>query len=135
MRVTPWTTSVAIAGSILRIITGYRDMAVLSGLIILLAGTACATRPEYYRDDFWGRDKVYHAVASAVIGGGAAAAARNNGMDGIRAPMIGISVATTVGAGKEWYDYRIRETFWSWKDLFWDVAGGTAGAWLVTIGD
>ena len=104
-------------------------------LVSMLSVMACATRPAYHRDDFWGRDKLYHATASAIIGGSATAAARNNGAGTSRAPLIGISTAVAVGAGKEWYDLEIKRTFWSWKDFFWDVAGGVAGSYLVTIGD
>lgn len=100
---------------------------------LLLSLFGCAARPVHHEDNFWGRDKLYHAASSAIIGGSVTAAALNNGADRTGAPVIGISVAVAAGAGKEWFDLKIRNTFWSWKDIFWDVAGGAAGAYIVSI--
>ena len=34
------------------------------------------------------------------------------------------------GLGKETYDLRVKGTCWSWRDVFWDFLGASAGASL-----
>ncbi|MFC1489744.1 hypothetical protein ACFL6K_00895 [Candidatus Latescibacterota bacterium] len=96
---------------------------------ILLSISGCSSYG--YNDSFWGRDKLYHFTASGVIGAGTTLAASRNGQSYQNAPLIGITVAMSVGASKEYYDQNIKGTFWSWNDMFWDLAGGTAGSYLV----
>ena len=45
--------------------------------------------------------------------------------------VIGISVTFGVGASKEFYDLALKETYWSWKDLIWDIVGGALGSYVV----
>lgn len=84
-----------------------------------------------YNDPFFGKDKLYHFTGAMIIGSGVKIAAKNNGYNKNDAPVIGTSVAFTIGMGKEFYDLTVKETFWSWKDLFWDIAGGAAGSYLM----
>ncbi|MDP2984721.1 MAG: hypothetical protein Q8O92_15490 [Candidatus Latescibacter sp.] len=97
-------------------------------VIILFLSSGCA--PIFVKNDPWlGRDKLYHFVCTGAIGAGTTFAARSNGEPRSTAPVYGISAALTVGAGKEWYDLKIKNTFWSWKDFTWDIIGGTAGSY------
>ena len=75
---------------------------------------------------------MYHFTAAGVIGACTTAAAVNNGASDSDAPVIGISVAIGVGAGKEFYDLTVKETYWSWKDMLWNLIGGTAGSYIVS---
>jgi putative lipoprotein len=95
--------------------------------IISLCLTGCAT--VNHPDDHWfARDKAYHfAVASAISAGATLAAG-----DSDAAPVIGVGVAMAFGAGKETYDRDVKKTYWSWKDLAWDLAGAAAGALAAT---
>ena len=76
--------------------------------------------------------KVYHFTVAATIGAGTTVAADSNGASHSDAPIIGTSVAVGMGAGKEFYDLTIKETYWSWKDMFWNVAGGLAGSYAIS---
>ncbi len=98
-------------------------------VIIVLAGmlsVACSSAP-HPEDRMFGRDKLYHFTASAAIGAGATLAAANNGHDTGEAPVIGFTTAVTIGGAKEAFDAGVKQTYWSWKDLFWDAVGAAAG--------
>ncbi|MFC1650938.1 hypothetical protein ACFL2X_05155 [Candidatus Latescibacterota bacterium] len=97
-------------------------------VIMLFALSGCSSYG--YNDSFWGRDKLYHFTASGVIGAGTTLAASGNKASDRDAPLIGISVAMSFGAGKECYDMNVKGTFWSWKDMFWNMVGGTTGSYL-----
>ncbi len=98
----------------------------ITTLFVLIQGCA----PVFVKHDPWfGRDKLYHFVCTGAIGAGTTFAARSNGESRRAAPVYGISAALTVGAGKEWYDLKIKETYWSWKDFTWDIIGGTVGSY------
>ncbi len=99
-------------------------------VLIVLSFSGCSS---FFRsDDPWfGKDKAYHFVAGGVIGAGTTLALRNNGMRDDRAPIMGISASIAIGGGKEWYDANRKGTYWSWKDMVWDIAGGTAGSYIV----
>ena len=80
-------------------------------------------------DAWWGPDKAKHFAAGFVLGaGGTALAARE--LDPEQAAALGWSAAMAAGAGKEFYDLRIQDTCWSWRDLFWDFLGASTGASL-----
>jgi putative lipoprotein len=95
---------------------------------IILSGCAAA----FQEDDPWfGPDKVYHFVCAGAIGAGTTVAAKSNGMSRHDSPVLGISAAVTIGAGKEFYDLKVKETYWSWKDFIWDILGGAAGSYAM----
>jgi uncharacterized protein YfiM (DUF2279 family) len=63
----------------------------------------------YRGDDPWfGRDKAYHFAVSGAIGAGTTLAACRNGASESGAPVIGMSAAVGIGAGKECYDKRVK---------------------------
>jgi putative lipoprotein len=97
--------------------------------VMLFSASGCAT---FFRaDDPWfGRDKAYHFAAGGVIGAGTTLAVKNSGVHRDTAPCIGIAASVAIGGGKEWYDANIKRTYWSWKDMVWDLAGGTAGSYI-----
>ena len=97
-------------------------------VIMLLAMSGCSSYG--YNDPFFGRDKLYHFTASGVIGAGTTMASSLNGILDRDAALIGISVAMSFGSGKECYDMNVKGTFWSWKDMFWDLMGGVTGSYL-----
>lgn len=77
-------------------------------------------------------DKRKHFFVSAALGAAGAATARQHGAERCEAARSGIVFTLVIGAGKEYYDLRIKRTHWSWGDLFWDLAGGTVGSLLVS---
>ena len=94
----------------------------------LLAGCAGFRHPG---DPWLGRDKMQHFVACGLAGAGAALVAQNNDLADGQTFLIGIGVAAGLGAGKEAYDAGIKRTYFSGKDLVWDLLGGAAGSLMV----
>lgn len=74
------------------------------------------------------RDKRQHFFVSAALGAAGVVAARRHGAQDCEAARIGIAFTVAIGAGKEWYDLRIKRTHWDWGDLLWDVAGAAVGS-------
>lgn len=102
--------------------------------LTLVAGLAAGCASLRHGDDpWWGEDKAKHfAVCSLAGAAGALAARQADGSDG-QAFGIGVGVAVGLGVGKETYDDRIKGTYFSGKDLVWDLLGGLAGS-LVVLG-
>ena len=108
-----------------------RNVAIIgTNVVLVFAVSGCSSYS--YNDHLFGPDKVYHFTAAGVIGACTTAAAVSNGASDSDAPVIGISVAIGVGAGKEFYDLTVKETYWSWKDMLWNLIGGTAGSYIVS---
>ncbi len=98
--------------------------------LIMVSLSSCSTLRFAPDDDPWiARDKLYHFVAAGAIGAGSTSLTARNG-NVHDSPYIGVSVAMTFGAGKEYYDKNVKGTFWSWKDIVWDLIGGTAGSYI-----
>ncbi|GAK53014.1 hypothetical protein U14_04273 [Candidatus Moduliflexus flocculans] len=103
------------------------QLATLTFILAVLCGNGCASSVGH--DDPWfGADKYKHAAISAGIAAGATITARHAEISESSAPIIGFSTSFAVGLGKEAYDLRIRKTFWSWKDLCWDIFGSVLGS-------
>lgn len=96
-------------------------------MFLVISLSACATT-HHPNDNWFGDDKMRHFLVSSVIGAAFTKMAANNGERGCHSVFIGISASIAIGAGKEWYDKNIRKTYFSWKDMFWDVTGGTLGS-------
>lgn len=79
------------------------------------------------RDSWFGRDKAFHFVASALVQGTAHSALRATGADYGHASRGAALVTLTVGVGKEWWD-RNHGGDASARDLAWDAVGGIVGA-------
>ena len=98
-------------------------------MLVLAAGmlTGCAGLRR--ADDPWlGADKWQHFAAAGLAGAAAVLAAEQNDIPDGGSFAIGVGVAVGLGAGKEVYDDRVRGTFFSTKDLVWDVVGGAVGS-------
>lgn len=78
-------------------------------------------------DPWFGRDKLLHFTASAVIQGAAHAAFRSRGASYGQASWGAAAVTATAGVGKELWDRHRRRDF-SFRDLAWDGIGGASGA-------
>jgi putative lipoprotein len=85
------------------------------------------------QDDWFGRDKALHfGVSVGLAGAGYAGGALLFEEPGARW-LTGAGVALTAGVGKELYDAG-RGSFFSFKDLTWDVVGTATGlglSWVV----
>lgn len=101
----------------------------IAGICLCVLCTGCST--VRHDDRFFGRDKLYHFTIAGAIGAGTTVSADCRGTSRADAPIIGTSVALGFGAGKELYDLKIKKTFWSWKDMLWDLIGGLAGSYVV----
>lgn len=96
---------------------------------LLLCGCASTSQP--HQDDWFGRDKVSHFIVSAVVGAGTTKIAEKNGAGPCQAPVIGVSVSLAIGVGKEFYDKNYKKTFFSWRDMAWNLAGAAVGSYAV----
>lgn len=95
-------------------------------------GSGCASL-RHEGDPWWGCDKAQHFAVCGLAGAAGALAARQGDFSDGRSFLIGTGVAVGLGVGKETYDARIQRTYFSGKDLVWDLLGGVAGS-LVVIG-
>ena len=105
-----------------------------SWMIVWIAASSwgCASF-RHAGDPWWAEDKAKHFAVCGLAGAAGALAVRQaDGADG-QAFGVGLGVAMGLGAGKETYDARIKGTYFSGKDLVWDLLGGLAGS-LVVIG-
>ena len=108
-------------------------MAWAMGILGLCASLSGCASLRQAGDPWWGDDKAKHFAVCGLAGAAGALAARQaDGSDG-QAFGIGMGVAVGLGAGKETYDDRIKGTYFSGKDLVWDLLGGLAGS-LVVVG-
>ena len=100
-------------------------------LAFVLFSAKFGAPPERAPEDPWfGRDKLYHFVGSAVIQGAGHSLGRVAGLDYRDAAWTAAGLTLTVGVAKEFYD-RADGRFFSWRDLAADAAGGATGAVLV----
>lgn len=97
---------------------------------VLLSG--CASL-QYVGDPWWGEDKAQHFAVCGLAGAATALAAKQNDLSDGRTFLLGVGVSMGLGVGKETYDARIKRTYFSGKDLVWDLIGGAVGS-LVVIG-
>lgn len=98
-------------------------------LIPLLAG--CATlQQKQLKDEWFSKDKYAHFLVSTAISAAIANSAKSDNRDNCQAALIGFSVTLTLGAAKESYDKRKRETLYSGKDMTWNAAGSMFGSLL-----
>ncbi len=110
----------------------YRGMRILCVVFALLMLSGCATSTAMH-DAWFGQDKALHFGYSVVIGAGSSAIVQQACRTSDTASFtIGMLCTVGLGAWKEWFDLRIKGTYWSWKDFFWDVLGGGAGSMLGT---
>lgn len=87
--------------------------------------------PRDRHDPWFGRDKMLHFAASAVVQGAAYAAFHQRARYTVAVQRASL-VTVAVGVGKELYDWRhpARHDA-SWRDLAWDGAGGAAATVVV----
>ena len=79
------------------------------------------------RDPWFGRDKLLHFTASALIQGAAHAAFRARSASYAQASWGAAAVTATAGVGKELWDRHHKRDF-SFRDLTWDGIGGISAA-------
>jgi putative lipoprotein len=96
-------------------------------ILMLLLSSGCATIKQA-QDPWFGKDKIQHFAVSTVIGAGTAQFAKNKGATNCDAFRAGIGMTIIIGTGKETYDKYIKGTFWNWKDMVWNLAGGFIGS-------
>jgi uncharacterized protein YfiM (DUF2279 family) len=82
------------------------------------------------RDPWFGSDKLRHFVTAFAVTGHAQAGLRALDVDRGDAVVGGFVISMVAGFGKEVHDVR-RGSFFSLKDLAWDLAGALTGAVLV----
>jgi putative lipoprotein len=99
-------------------------------LVFVLFSARFGAPPERAPEDPWfGRDKLYHFVGSAVIQGAGHALGRAAGLDYREAAWTAAGLTLTVGVAKELHD-RADGRFFSTRDLAADALGTGAGAVL-----
>ncbi|HEX8441718.1 hypothetical protein [Archangium sp.] len=110
--------------------TARENLLALVCLCLLAPLSARGEEPELpSRDDWWGQDKALHfSVSAGLAGAGYAGGALLFDAPGARW-LTGTGVALGAGIGKELYDAG-RGSFFSFKDLTWDVVGTATGLGL-----
>ncbi len=79
--------------------------------------------------DHWlGEDKLKHFTVSAVIAAAATEQAEQQALSDCEGARLSVGVVLSIGAGKEWYDQNIKGTYWSYKDMVWNLAGALVGS-------
>jgi putative lipoprotein len=82
------------------------------------------------QDPWFGRDKLMHVTASALIQSAAHSAFRWRGASYQRASWAAAAVTATSGVGKELWD-RHRKRDFSYRDLAWDGIGSATAAVVI----
>lgn len=102
-------------------------------MILIYSFSGCASVSNKKQKDSWfGADKGKHFLVSAAIGAGSSAILENKGSSDCDAAAGGIGISLVFGAGKEYHDKYISNKYWSWKDMFWNLVGGTVGSLAAT---
>jgi len=94
----------------------------------------CAGCSNMAQDEWTGKDKAQHFIASAVLSAAGNEYGQKQHWSDTRSNSFGLMFAISLGAAKELYDSRPAGTGWSWKDFAWDVAGAATGYALWNIG-
>lgn len=76
-----------------------------------------------------------HFTASGAISFVATSVALDNGASDGDAFAVGMGSVIAAGCAKEYFDVTVKGTFWSWKDMTWNTAGGLAGGCGATSAD
>lgn len=102
---------------------------IVSSIAIALCG--CAALPKTAVDDHWfAHDKAQHFAVSAVV---AAAVVDNSTTRDCERVAISIGTTMALGGTKELYDANIKGTYFSYKDMLWNLVGASVGA--IAAGD
>lgn len=106
--------------------TECRFVAVLGVFAVLGLCSGCMTFGDP-QDRWFSRDKAYHFTAGCLIAAAGTGAAHEMDQPRDQAVVVGFSVSLGAGAAKELYDGTVKRTYWSWKDMAWDLIGAAAG--------
>lgn len=98
--------------------------------LTLWTGTVGSSGPASPRDPWFGRDKLAHFAASALIQSATHSVFRWRGASYQRASWTATAVTATSGVGKELWD-RHRKRDFSFRDLAWDGVGIVASAAVI----
>ena len=86
----------------------------------------------FAKTNWLGKDKIMHFGGSAFITywnyGVSKDIIGNSKKESL---IISISLTTLLGVSKETSDKYLKKTFWSWKDIAYDLAGITVGLILI----
>ncbi|MCS3407421.1 YfiM family lipoprotein [Serratia sp. AKBS12] len=93
-------------------------------LLPLLLLTGCS---HWANDEWTGKDKAQHFIASAAFAAAGSAYGDRQGWSEPHSRSVGLAFSIGLGAAKELYDSRAGGSGWSWKDFAWDVAGAATG--------
>lgn len=98
-------------------------------IMLLALVTAGCSANRFQHDPWFGHDKIMHFTASGAISFVATSIALDNGASDEEAFAAGMGSVIAAGCAKEYFDVTVKGTFWSWKDMTWNTAGGLAGGY------
>lgn len=108
----------------------YKPQSLVSIVLLTSLLTACANLPETGQQDRWfGADKAKHFAVSTALG--AAFVDSSSDRDCNRVA-LSISAVMLIGTGKEFYDQEVKRTYFSYKDMLWNLLGSSIGAMSVS---
>ena len=106
-----------------------RSLPLMMPISVVLLASGCATfrHPD---DAWWGPDKARHVALSAALAAGTSYTLVSDRYDEEAAVGGGVILSAAAGSAKEIYDQRVKRTYFSGKDLVWDLLGGLLGGML-----
>ncbi|PIJ49170.1 hypothetical protein BL250_13445 [Erwinia sp. OLTSP20] len=93
-------------------------------LLVILGCSGCS---HMANDNWTGKDKAEHFIASGLLSAAGSEYSQHQHMSNSRSASFGLLFSLSLGAAKEAYDSRPSGSGWSWKDFSWDVAGAATG--------
>ncbi len=108
--------------------------------LLLICLTGCATHQKNLppsatkKDEWFSKDKAKHFSISFLIGTLTYSIARGGEASKDDASIISFSVSSTCGIAKEIND-EIKHKGWSYKDLIWDLLGGSVAVSVSNVLD
>lgn len=106
----------------------------ITAILVILSASQISTAAEKKTDRWFGKDKFQHFGYSAFLSGGSYTVAyRHFERRSEDSFVISIGLTFSLGAAKEYIDYREPGRTSSYKDLAWDIAGALTGAIVASL--
>ncbi|RMF94757.1 MAG: hypothetical protein D6734_07035 [Candidatus Schekmanbacteria bacterium] len=114
----------------------FKEKSIILLLIFLFLHLALGcTALKNDKDQWLSKDKAYHFLAAGAISASATAISKKGKLSDAESTLVGVSITLAAGTGKESYDKKIKKTFFSWKDMIFNLLGALTGSLIVNMTD
>jgi len=117
-----------------KIILEKKSLCLIFIALLAILTTGCSSLKND-RDKWFAKDKLYHFATAGAVSAALTSVAKANGSSDSRSAVAGVSITLALGAGKESYDKKVKKTFFSLKDMVWNLIGAVTGSLLVNTAD